>query len=721
MLDTDVANRVSTSTPTASPSTAEAAAPEAVRSTVEAASSPTAASATSTATTTAATIEQTVTRPDLTPADRDDYLSGVIDAAQNAPDQATRDTLARAINELGNDPEAAPGLRDSLSRLVAEREVGPEELKTLLDPDTVGDAAGTRALLEGVNDGPLLNRLANDVLDDASSKCWADPAAYAGAMTSAADLANRAAEFGSTASAKAVAEAIAGQPSVAGLPSLLQDMTQAPGGMDALTGLLESARGNQPATDTIFNALASTQKGDEALGFHPEAGNEALAERMDAYFAQNASRLGGSDWVDQNEVDMAVRMAKADMNMAGSALADVLQNPRLNEAERNAVVAELAKDPDFASVFYANDATRYRTEDAGALAADQRVIADAVQTAYAAGAINRDDLMRIADFNGVGNGAQRFMEVLGQSAEARMPGGAMESLADGLWARNTGTDRAAAAIAYTSSPQMMAENLTTPAMRAEAFKAIVDFTESQPWGSAPDAVADQWERSAIAASGRLFTAHAGEITDAFTASRPGQPAQTETLAKFFGQTVFNPEASSIALDNRRDLQPAVRAAMQGVQETMFDRAEAAPAGSIERARAFEVFGQFAASVTGGAALALNRYTGDVEDAQAQREATAGLIGAVVGDIVGARTPVGNTAGNLAESIAQSILDAVAKNPERPDQALAGVLNDQFSTAVDAERVRLNDNGAMASFDGAYSKELLNLQNNLNVNLGAHAE
>lgn len=45
----------------------------------------------------------------------------------------------------------------------------------------------------------------------------------------------------------------------------------------------------------------------------------------------------------------------------------------------------------------------------------------------------------------------------------------------------------------------------------------------------------------------------------------------------------------------------------------------------------------------------------------------------------------------------------------------------LSTAVDAERVRLNDDGAMATFDGASAKESLNLQNNLNVNLGVHAE
>lgn len=45
----------------------------------------------------------------------------------------------------------------------------------------------------------------------------------------------------------------------------------------------------------------------------------------------------------------------------------------------------------------------------------------------------------------------------------------------------------------------------------------------------------------------------------------------------------------------------------------------------------------------------------------------------------------------------------------------------LSTAADAERVRLNDDGAVATFDGAIAKESLNLQNNLNVNLGAHAD
>lgn len=714
MLDAAVDTRVSTPTPTPTPpAAANGSTPsDAVRSTVTTAAAP--ASEPVATSTTAASIEQAVSRPDFSQAQRDTYLGGVIDAAQTAPDQETRDTIARAVDELGRDPATAPEIRDSLSRLVADKQVGPEELHALLDPDTVGDAAGTRALLQGVNDGALLNRVANDLLDDATGKCWADPSAYAGALTSAADIANRAASFGATSAAKETAQAIADAPSVTGQSSVVEDIARQPGGAAALAGLLDSAKGNPAATDAIFKELASASKDNPAL-------TGTVAEQMNAYYAQNAERLGSTDWVDRNEVDMAVRMAKADMNMGGSALADVLQSPRLNEAERNAVIQELARDPDFKSVFYAHDSTRYRSEDAGALAQDQRVIADAVQTAYAAGAINANDLRSIADFNGVGNGAQRFMEILGTSPEARMPGGAMERLADSLWARNQGTDRANAAMFYTSTPEMMASNLTSPAMRAEAFKAIVDFTESKPWGDAPSELTDQWERSAIAASGRLFTAHATEITDAFTASSPGKAAETETLAKFFGQTVFNPEASTIALDNRRDLQPAVRQAIQGVQLTMFDRAEAAPAESVERARAFETFGQFAASITGGAALALTKYDGEVADAQAQREATAGLIGAVVGDIVGFKTPIGNTAGNLAESIAQSILDAVAQNPDRPDQALAGVLNDQFSSAVDAERVRLGDNGAMASFDGAYSKELLNLQNNLNVNLGAHAK
>lgn len=692
---------------------------EAVRTTVEQAST------TSTTGATTATIQRTLAQRDLPAADQDRYIKGVIDAAVSAPDEATREALVQSLDDIGRG-DAAPAVRDSIARLVAAREIGPEQLSALVDPDVAGDAAGTRALLTGIRDGAVLNRVANDTLTDANAKCWADPTAHAGAMTSAADIANMAAAQGAPGSAKAVAQAIVDAPRVRDDASLLDTMTEVGGpagrdGMSALTGLLDSAKGHPAATDAVFTGLAATREGDAARGFHPGAGNEALVGRMDAYYAQAPQRLGGSGWVNRSEVDMAVRIAKADSNMGGSALADVLRNPNLNAAERNAVVQELARDPDARMAFYANDAFRTRTDDAGALAGDQRVIADAVQSAYAAGALSSGDLSAIADMNQVGNGAQRFLEVLNQSSAARMPGGAVEGLADALWARNSGSDRAVAGMAYTSTPQMMAQNLTTPAMRAEAFKAIVDFTDAKPWGSAPDSVSSNWERSAIAASGRLFTAHATEITDAFTASRVGQAPQTETMAKFFSQTVFNPEASSIALDNRRDLQPAVRQAMTGVQQAMFSRAEAAPAGSIERTRAFEVLGQFSASISGGAAVALNEYTEGVENAQEQREAIAGLVGAAVGDLVGARLPVGNTVGNLAETITQNILDAVAQNPDRPDQALAGVLSDQFSTAVDAERVRLNDNGAMAAFDGAFAKELLNLQNNLNVNLGAHAE
>ena len=66
-------------------------------------------------------------------------------------------------------------------------------------------------------------------------------------------------------------------------------------------------------------------------------------------------------------------------------------------------------------------------------------------------------------------------------------------------------------------------------------------------------------------------------------------------------------------------------------------------------------------------------------------------------------------------------DAAVRDPIARLAASCELAPEALSTTVDAERVRLNNDGAMATFDGASAKESLNLQNNLNVNLGAHAE
>src|SRR5262245_13712589 len=100
--------------------------------------------------------------------------------------------------------------------------------------------------------------------------------------------------------------------------------------------------------------------------------------------------------INQADVDLAVRKAHTG-NLARSPVADALRDPNLNSAERDKVIQTLARDKTMQYAFFGNEGTRWRNENYAALSEDQRVIADAVQSAYESGAINADDLVQLAD------------------------------------------------------------------------------------------------------------------------------------------------------------------------------------------------------------------------------------------------------------------------------------------------------------------------------------
>lgn len=426
--------------------------------------------------------------------------------------------------------------------------------------------------------------------------------------------------------------------------------------------------------------------------------------------------------IDNNKIDIALRNIRADVPMNESSLANALRNPNLNQAERNEIIQTLAREDGQQLRFFGNDVARSVRDDGyAALAEDQRTIADGVQQAYEDGAINADDLLRIADANGAGNGAQRFMSILTQSAGAGQPGGSAEVLADALWDRNggDGMDRANAAILYTSDPSLMSRNLDTPDKRAQAFEALVAFNESAPYDNiAAGTTGEIWHDSALNASGRLFTAHSQELLDRYTSSQPGQPGQTEVLAKFMGQTVFNPDAQGIWMDRRQDLVPAIRDAISDASGTFLERASADGASATDQARAMRQYGQLAAAISGGAAVALTNYDGDVAETEAAREELSGMIGDLVGEL-----PLGDLAGKIVDKVSEPIADQIAEaliaNPDRPDAAIAGLLSDQFASQADLLSEKVGDPALITAYESGYSAELLNLQQNLNVNLGGH--
>lgn len=439
--------------------------------------------------------------------------------------------------------------------------------------------------------------------------------------------------------------------------------------------------------------------------------------QVSAYASQSTSYPSQSlaPTADQHKVDMALLSIRADVPINASALANALRNPNLNQAEKDLIVQTLAQGNEHdLMVFYANDVFR---DDAGAsgLEEDQRVIGEALQRAYELGNISAHDLVRIADLNQAGNGAQRLLDTLVAGGGNGL-NGSVEALSDELWARNgnNGLDRAGAALGYLTTPELTARNLNTADKRRDAFEALIKFNDENTVQT-PGPTGEGWKQSALSATGRLFVGHSAELIDHYTGAG-GTTSQTEALAKFLGQTVLNPDATGIVLDRQRDLIPAITDALDQNAGRLLDAARQAPQGSLEQERYLQQFGRLTASVSGAAAVALTKYDKQIMESEASRKQFATAVATLVG-----MTQVGKAPGakQAVEALANQVYDAITTNPKRPDQALAGALYDSYAGQVDALATELNQTGLSTAFESAYAAELLNLQQNLNVNLGAH--
>jgi hypothetical protein len=429
--------------------------------------------------------------------------------------------------------------------------------------------------------------------------------------------------------------------------------------------------------------------------------------------------------IDQTKVTVAVRQAEMTVPLSGSNLAGVLINPDLNQAERDQIIQDLARQSGQPMSFYANDAYRMHGSDFSSLRLDQSVIADGVQQAYADGAINAQDLLHIANFNPnqVG-GAQRFLDVLMQGGSATLQGSAAEALANALWARNgnSGIDKAAAAMYYTSDPTIMANDLNTPAKRADAFEALVNFNQTAPYDNVPPGqLATAFKNEALGAEANLFVGNTQEIVQDFTLRNATQIPDTQVLAKFMSQTVFNPSAQDIQLSNYSSLKNSMSDALAGVSKSLIDTAKQAPPGSLQEHYAIEQYGRLSAALSGGAALALTNYDAQVQANDATRQQWADLVGGLVGNYVKIDTPLGNPAEKVASDLTSAIYNAIVPGPQRPTAALADTLYDHYAQTVEQLRTQPGQPPDLTSdFDSTYGATLLQLQAQLNVNLGGHA-
>lgn len=472
----------------------------------------------------------------------------------------------------------------------------------------------------------------------------------------------------------------------------------------------------EPKSEPTTHQPAPSYRDEDGFSMVPGSNPSALS------FLARVQNAEPHEDINTQEVDMAVRECRADIPLGASQLATALRNPNLNQSERNAVIQKLARDGGELA-FYANDASRVQDSD-HALTDDQRVIANGVQNAYAAGAIDTKDLQRIADKNGAANGAQRFMSIMGLSDTAKETGSATQALADTLWARNgaEGKDRAAASIYYTSDPALMASKLDTPDKRAAAFESIVNFNHSNPYEKLPpSATTTNWQNDATTAAGKLFISHGQELMDRYTGVTPERGAQTEVLSKFLSQTVLNPDAKGLVLDRERDLVPTIQSVLGSGTDTYLNRAKQADKGSAEQIGAMEQLGRLSASVSGGASLSLTKYSEEVAENEEQAQVMADLIGSTVGAMTGKLdTPFGNPAEATASAITKEIVKATQAQPERPNAAISSELYDQLSSRIAKLEIDLQNPELSTHFDATRGAEGHTNNENLNVNPGGHA-
>ncbi|WP_404335009.1 hypothetical protein AB2M62_14980 [Sphingomonas sp. MMS12-HWE2-04] len=278
-------------------------------------------------------MQQTLSDTSLSQAQKDEYVARVTELAGANANVCTAagsvtteqsQKLVDAFERIGvayTDP-ATPELRsqvsDAIARGVDSGRLDADDVYGLVDPSRNAVSDGARQLLSGVHDGATLNRVADRLLTEAQHQGYDINKYERGpeTLTAAADIANMAADHGWTASANAVALEIDAQTAkgpVSGDMTLVQAMmaTTVSGnaygnppegrtGFDALAGLVNSARSNDPAvgkaTDTLFGTLVRSREDGAVGGIDQYGDNAAPLGELGTYFNANASRLIEADW-----------------------------------------------------------------------------------------------------------------------------------------------------------------------------------------------------------------------------------------------------------------------------------------------------------------------------------------------------------------------------------------------------------------------------------------
>ena len=421
--------------------------------------------------------------------------------------------------------------------------------------------------------------------------------------------------------------------------------------------------------------------------------------------------------VDQDKIYQLERSINGDARF----LATTLQSGGLSKAEQNALIRALIHSDN------ARNNIAFHHEFQEVAPEHRKIIADAVNEAYTSGTINKGDLLKLADFNGLGNGAQRLVSLLDTSAAATKPGGAVEGLGQALLHRanaNPGTDRATqdyygAAVAFAQGEQIYAQNQGTNADRIAMFEATVKVNEAGFSGI--DNQYQSWKNEGLATASRLFIDNVEMLTENY--GKP--PANTEVLARFFAQTTFNLEAQSITLGDGSTVATGINNALSRVSEAFVQRAETAST-DLQKERAVQALGALAASVAAGAAVSLTNYSEEIRSNEAFREEMVGLLSSAIKPLTEQLTKrlpglVETLAEKGLKKVGVAVLEQFTKDPARPDTSGVRLIIDTMEAIVSQLENTHNYDGLLTAFQAARAAETKDLESDLNVNLGGHRD
>lgn len=417
----------------------------------------------------------------------------------------------------------------------------------------------------------------------------------------------------------------------------------------------------------------------------------------------------------ENRQQYLVDYARQDVTSA-------LSDDNFTRAERSQLIKTLANGP-FAAVLIPPDSTWLDARNNGQHLQGMQAVGRALEEAVQDKALDVQGMHKLAASAGAA-GPQRMYLLL--HAGGQGPGSGLEQYADSLWAQRNDPGRrdsaAIAAIAYQSDPALRASKLGDPEQRRQAFEALIEFNDKAPYAKMGEPAAGEMKKQALAAAATLFRDHGPELIAHYTEGA----MRTGPLAKFLSQTMFNPDAKDLKLDDGRDVASAVgdtlkQAASDCIAKADDPKMQGASRPSREQEQQLEKLARIGASVSGGVAMAWDKYKDQINETEQSRKAFTGMVEKAVGLMPGGGLAK-DVAGKIAEDAANRIGKAFIKDPARPDIEIGDAMNQYYSDLVRGLADKRNQSGLTTDTYGqAYRQEYDSLTEKLNRGLGKRAD